>query len=495
MFAKRLDFLMCLTNTSNTTMSTALSFVPSYISKLRSGSRTLPKSTDFAQDAAQYLAKRITTAEQAEVLKNVLGGLNTLPENVDERAALLYNWLTSSAPDTESPVLRFINSFSMLSQNGFSDCSGGFSISPGESRSYYLGLDGKLEAIARILSAAAEIKTPRTLYIYSDEELDWLMDPDYIGIWTNMMFRALSAGHRIKVIRSMARTADEMFDALRAWLPIYSTGRMELFYAPQSPDSVFYHSFFVCPGTGGQAVVSTSASRDSKNSLYNYYTDQQAVDTLAANFEALLQKFRPLAQIGTPENPEVFWEMLTHIAYGERDIANCSHVLSAFTIPRVCFSLVGQRIQRAMPDVLTQFEELLAERLERFQVYDEVMLPSAQEVRERRVPLVFTDMLGVPNCFYTVEEYRLHLHRVIWLLENCENYHLFITESIDWPCDICVSTGIVLSKIAPPQMYFAQTEPLLTSATWSFLEMHRQEETPALRAEALAKLKALYDQL
>lgn len=144
MFAKRLDFLMCLTNTSNTTMSTALSFVPSYISKLRSGSRTLPKSTDFAQDAAQYLAKRITTAEQAEVLKNVLGGLNTLPENVDERAALLYNWLTSSAPDTESPVLRFINSFSMLSQNGFSDCSGGFSISPGSRAATIWGLTASL---------------------------------------------------------------------------------------------------------------------------------------------------------------------------------------------------------------------------------------------------------------------------------------------------------------------------------------------------------------
>ena len=142
-----------------------------------------------------------------------------------------------------------------------------------------------------------------------------------------------------------------------------------------------------------------------------------------------------------------------------------------------------------------QFEDTLTERLQHFQVYDEVMLPTAQEVKDRRVPLVFTDMLGVPDCFYTVEEYRLHLRRVIWLLENCENYHLFIAESIDWPCDIYVSTGIVLSKIEPPQMYFAQTEQLLTSATWSFLEMHRQEETPELRAEALAKLKALYDQL
>ena len=221
MFAQRLDFLMRLTNTSNTALSTALSFVPSYISKLRSGSRTLPKSTAFAQAAALYCAKRITTKEQEEVLKKVLGGLNMLPENVSERAALLSNWMTSTSQDAITPVLSFINSFSELSSEERAEEPVGFSISPGESRSYYFGLDGKLEAIARILTAAAEIKTPRTLYIYSDEELDWLMDPNYIKLWTNMMFRVLAVGHRIKVVRSMARTSDEMFNALRAWLPTW----------------------------------------------------------------------------------------------------------------------------------------------------------------------------------------------------------------------------------------------------------------------------------
>ena len=44
MFGKKLDFLMTITNTKNSTLGRVLSFDPSYISRIRNGSRKMHKN-------------------------------------------------------------------------------------------------------------------------------------------------------------------------------------------------------------------------------------------------------------------------------------------------------------------------------------------------------------------------------------------------------------------------------------------------------------------
>ena len=54
MLAGKLDFLLKLTDTSNSAMGRALGFDPSYISRMRSGKRGLPRDRFFLEPAAAF---------------------------------------------------------------------------------------------------------------------------------------------------------------------------------------------------------------------------------------------------------------------------------------------------------------------------------------------------------------------------------------------------------------------------------------------------------
>ena len=55
----KLDFLMNLTGSKNNALSKAVSFDPSYVSRIRNGSRTMPRSPQFVEQAASYFSKRV----------------------------------------------------------------------------------------------------------------------------------------------------------------------------------------------------------------------------------------------------------------------------------------------------------------------------------------------------------------------------------------------------------------------------------------------------
>ena len=59
MLAEKLDFLLRLTDTSNSALGRALGFDASYISRIRSGKRGLPRDRFFLEPAAAYFAREL----------------------------------------------------------------------------------------------------------------------------------------------------------------------------------------------------------------------------------------------------------------------------------------------------------------------------------------------------------------------------------------------------------------------------------------------------
>ena len=60
----KLNFLMLLTETKNNILGKAIAFDPSYISRIRTGARGVPKHRDFIYPAAAFFARAIQTKEQ-----------------------------------------------------------------------------------------------------------------------------------------------------------------------------------------------------------------------------------------------------------------------------------------------------------------------------------------------------------------------------------------------------------------------------------------------
>lgn len=54
MFSEKLDYLMNLTNTTNSNLANSVSLDPSYISRLRSGARTPVKDALYLESMADF---------------------------------------------------------------------------------------------------------------------------------------------------------------------------------------------------------------------------------------------------------------------------------------------------------------------------------------------------------------------------------------------------------------------------------------------------------
>ena len=72
-FAKKLTFLMHITETSNKELAAELSVDPSMISLMRTGKRKLSKNPAQAKKMALFFARRCPAAFQRQALSEMLG--------------------------------------------------------------------------------------------------------------------------------------------------------------------------------------------------------------------------------------------------------------------------------------------------------------------------------------------------------------------------------------------------------------------------------------
>ena len=82
-YAEKLDLIMRITGTGNAALGRALSFDPSYISRIRNGKRGLPTGQPFLAPAAAYLAGRVQNDYQKKLLAEAMS-LPAWPENRQE---------------------------------------------------------------------------------------------------------------------------------------------------------------------------------------------------------------------------------------------------------------------------------------------------------------------------------------------------------------------------------------------------------------------------
>ena len=114
-FAEKLDFLMSITKTSNSALAHAISLDASYISRLRSGKRLMPKDNRMIQDMVTCLARRVTEDYQKKALSDTLK-LGNLPSDSNSLSDEIARWLSNDGVDKAQRVGQFLNGFSGISR-------------------------------------------------------------------------------------------------------------------------------------------------------------------------------------------------------------------------------------------------------------------------------------------------------------------------------------------------------------------------------------------
>lgn len=461
MFSDKLNFLMEITGTKASVLSKACALDASHISRLRRGTRALPKHPSFVGLMSDYFARHMTLEYQRQALREMLG-LPALPEEEDQLALLLAEWMLSdSAEKVVEPLLRsFISPMRrMPNVSHTSDLS--------EPQTYYYGLEGKREAVLQFFSMILKEEKPQTLYLFSDESMAWLYeDPVFAARWTSEFTKVLMAGNQVKIVHNIGRNFNELLEAVAKWVPVYRTGMIEPYYYPQLRDGVFQRTLFIAPNTC--AIASSSVTQNTEEMLNFFLTDKAAISALIKEYRHFLDLCKPLMCIYRAEdliNLEAVWESFFD---GEGEIVHFSPEPGVATMPEA----VAEEILSKYPNCeILRFRKKANELLLRHIEKSGYIMMISKKKAECQNSLS-AGIVGAVACPYTEEEYRAHRKSTKAFAKQHRNFR--VRELGELPSNLLLLVkeyhGVIMIKTDDPLTAFYFTQPNMVSAFWNYLQ-------------------------
>ncbi len=452
-FSEKLNILMNLTGTSNSALGRYLSYDPSYISRLRSGNRGLPRRQPFVKPASEFFSAAIVTPVQQESAANLLTRGRPWPEDPKEGAEYILRWLEATPEEMSEPLGQFFQSLSTTPGNLMAEPQP--ELPPtGEDTMFFYGDEGKREAVLHFLSDVCGSGT-KSLYLVSDESTNWMTeDASFRRQWMSMLARFLERGGEISIIHTIDRSLDEMLLAVQHWLPLYLTGHILSYYCPRLRDGICRRSLFVAPGLA--AVAACSILENTGNMLNLLTRDSRAVAAYEEEFRHYLSICRPLMDIYRADHGRELQERFLSLIRGSGPLLTASPM--PFSPGRSGSASMEQAYQQRLADG-SEVIELLH-------------LPDPADRNLESVPLPLCDMLGKPDQSCTPEELRDRVREALELSRRYPNYRAVPTHRL--PASITILARnreeVLIFPSSPPTTVFALSEPRLSSALWDYLQ-------------------------
>ncbi|NLF79841.1 MAG: hypothetical protein GX572_01460, partial [Clostridia bacterium] len=395
MFSERLTHIMELTHTKASELALAANLNASHVSRLRNGSRPLPKKPDFLPAMSAYLARRVRSDYQRNAICRELK-LAAWPTDEKEIAALLERWLRGG-PKQPADIEPFVRSFS--NAGGYAAISThAVEGEPAAAKRYYYGPQGKQEAVIQFFDRIKKEKSPQTLLLSSEEDMGWIYDnPSFAARWAADFTQVLRMGNRVKIIHHVNRDLNELLEAVAKWVPLYMTGMIEPYFYPRIRDGIFRRTLFLAPQSA--AVVSASIGRDSAGMLNELITNPEAIAALVREYENYFALCRPLMKIILRQNVAELWNNLKLFLQADGDLICMAGAPTLATMPwQVAKSMQGRA---PASRILELWEICHCALLRSLNTYRYTDILSAAEASAIPPRLPCADFLGAPQLYYT----------------------------------------------------------------------------------------------
>lgn len=507
-FSEKLNLLMNITHTINSTLAHTICLDPSFISRLRRGVRTPSKNQNYVKSIALYFARNCNMDYQkvalCQALKITPNNLPTKNENISE---LIYKWLLEEIIEETNPITNFLQgvsefSFKRSTQNKAFDVSSSSEsiLTNGE---VFYGIEGKQNAVITFLYQVLKNKSPQTLLLYSDEDLEWLtINHEFTVKWKTLLSKVILNGNKIKIIHTVNRNLDEMLSAIKEWLPIYMTGSIQPYYYPKVRDRVFSRTLFILPDT--VALASTSVGNSARTAANFLYTNKNTINALVEEYNNYLSMCRPLMRIFTSNNKDNYLANLSEFEAEDGPSIIKTSELSSITMPMfVAESLL------ACTDIDTK-QQLLSFHKKRIDNFENnlknhsftqiISLPEVETIKRGAVKVDFSDLLSGNQLFYNQEQFIQHIRNIIRLMKTFDNYSVTLdssSNSAEYMLYTKECIGIIVAKTSLPSVVFAINESNMVASFWDYMNVILDKTTvdKSHKKQTVAKLEEFIELL
>ncbi len=505
-FANRLDTLMSITNTSNSALSMQVSLDASLISRFRSGKRMPSKKENYLEKIAAYFSRHIVSDYQKAAFCEIAGiPIKSFPQSESELSEMIHKWLLNESNNTSIAVNSFIDSLASFRFANIPPmaeiCSATDLVKFDGNHAVLYGSHGKQTLVLYFLSLVVANKSPQTLLLFSDEDFSWIADdPEYAAKWAALMTQVILRGNRIVIVHTVNRSINEMFGAIKQWLPLYMSGAIEPYYFPKTRDGVYKRTLFIAPETA--AIASNAIGVNSENNANFLYTDKPTITSLTDEYNNYLKMCRPLVRIFTKSNKSNYYKTLSEF---ESESANCiikSDYLTSITMPYELVKSMAERFGNNSINTILEYQKIRAEAFERnltsCSFTEIVTMLDIEAVKNGKMKAGNFDIYSDDEVFYTPDEYILHIHNIISLLKNHDNYRICFSAG-KTPAGYMLyskeSVGALVAKTSSPAVIFAINESNLTTAFWDYINTMTGGFEHFNRTETIEKLESIVKQI
>ncbi len=488
--SEKLDLLMNLTNTKNTSLSKALSFDPSYISRIRSGSRGVPKNQPFTRPVAAYFAKHLKEDYQLDTISQLIPGGGSLPNDKKDLEEVLFQWLENdSAPKGENePINQLLSDITLILDTKNQAPATNlpeFDVSEFDMTdnhivpvSVYYGNQGKRESVRRFLSSLLSTKKTYRLCLFSDEDMSWLTEnPEFARDWAIMLMQLMKSGSSIQIIHTISRDLSELMEAIRKWIPLYSTGAIEPYYCPRLRDGIYRRSIFVAKGHS--ALVSTSVENHTEDMANFLIKNSSVVSALEKEFDNYFALCKPLMRMYTPASGDNFFDAIKRIDMQSGQYYMSQPAPSLWTTPEETVDeFVNRTGNYALGIKFKHIHDHLIGILQKGGKVTELLyLPPANSIKSYDAMIPMSDMLGDSSLKYNYKMYLAHLKAMQALTEEYPNYEVLLTESVPTTMLLLSHSEFdtIIASANAPTVAFVISHQQFSYAFYEYLERAERE--------------------
>lgn len=441
--AAKLALLMDSFGTSNAELARYANLDGSSVSRYRSGKRSVRSDDPILRSFCSYFAVLCKSRGVPEALAGELNASDGGCGECEALAARLLEWIcedSAKRPWLSRGLLEGADSAAAPAREAAPAAEGGVETGG----RVYSGAEGLLAAVGEFAREAGGDGRPRDVYVYTSY-LSWFSrEPRFSGACAELMRGMMERGHKITSVHNIGFDADEIFEMIETWLPLFLTGKVEARYLTRPNRSLF--SEFM--GAAGNCSVRFSTLRGGSVRPRAFFSESgEETAFVREQVEGLAAYSKPLVAFFRKEDTERLYSAAENCRGADGDVIKLTRRPTMESMPE---NLAERIFARVAPS--RECFELLKRRYETRRA---VFLDSLSHVGVTEIFPQLTQreidageaQLALPweagfSASYTPEEYAAHMAALDRLAFERANYRVLRRASMPFSTiDLIVKEG------------------------------------------------------
>lgn len=480
--SKNFSSLVSALNINIADLSRFINYDASFISKIRTGSRTPSKPKNFIEGVCNDVVSKYQSDDERRAIAMLVDCDVKEFNDKSTYYSCLEKWLSTNAAPAHNYINEFLSNLDSFSLDEyikaihFDEMKVPFVPFYKASSKVYYGLEEMKKGELDFFKASVLSRANESVFMCSDMPMqDMANDVEFGKKWMFAIAMMLKKGMHLNIIHNLDRPFNEMMLGLESWIPIYMTGQVSPYFFKNSTSSIYSHLNYVSENV---ALTGECINGYHDKGKYMLTTNKAEIAYYKAKSECLLNKATPLMEIYRSENKNLFNSFIVSSESVKGNRRRFLASLPAHTLSDKLLSKILKRnkvsdeeaefIKASIKDQRKAIDTVVKDNC----FVDEIYELSKKDFKEGAPSLFLADCFFDKQIYYTYDEYLEHLRLTKEYEKSNENYKLVFNSHRTFKniqVLICEKNWVMISKAISPSVHFVIHHPKLCDAIENFI--------------------------